>query len=217
MTNGNIAVPIRMIVIDDHKLMRHLLVDELSKADGISVLADFDSGEAAVASPLPDGVNLVIVDLSLPGMDGIETAQALAERGYNGPFLCLTMHLNPRLMDRAFDAGITGYVLKHDDFADLLFAVRRVVQGHRYISTTLLEVLRNRRAGSAGTSPLDQLTPREREVARLIAQGMTSGQIAQRLSISDRTVDAHRRNIAEKTGLRRVADITRLVLEAGAD
>ena len=148
------------------------------------------------------------------GLDGIETAEQIRASGNQVPIICLTMHLSNAILDRALRAGINGYAVKHDPYETLIEGIRAVASGERYISSSLA-------AGNANQSAeehlMSKLSRREREILTLVASGWTAAEIADHLSISERTVDYHRRNIGEKTGLRRIADIAKFAIKAGIE
>lgn len=205
---------IKLLLVDDHTIVRNLLRDVFSASGEIEVIGDVGSGEAALdllQSVRPD---VIVMDVALPGLDGIETATQLRSRGDETPIICLTMHLSGAILDRALQAGINGYAVKHDAYENLIEGIKTVAAGERFISPSLS-------AGGANEASEEQLmqklSKREREVVSLVASGWTAAEIADHLSISERTVDYHRRNIGEKTGLRRIADITKFAINAGIE
>ena len=205
---------IKLLLVDDHTIVRNLLRDVFSASGEIEVIADVASGEAALdllADTTPD---VIVMDVALPGLDGIETAAQLRARGDKTPIICLTMHLSNAILDRALKAGINGYAVKHDSYETLFEGIRAVSTGERYISPSLTSG-RAMSEGKAEEQILQNLSKRELEVVSLVASGWTTAEIADHLSISERTVDYHRRNIGEKTGLRRIADITKFAINAG--
>lgn len=220
---------IQVLIVDDHTLMRELLVDELNEIEDIQVAGDVSTGEEALSRLAQIRPDIVLMDISLPGKDGIEISAEIRARGITIPILCLTMHLNNHILRRALQAGVNGYALKHDAFEDLVTGIRAVVDGKRYISPILMpgETGETGEPGEPGetgegqdsilddTRILNKLLPRERQVVTLIAGGRTSAEMADILAISERTIDFHRRNVIEKTGLNRIADITRFAVRAG--
>ncbi len=208
---------IRLLIVDDHTMMRQLLVEELSALEEFEVVGDMSTGEEALSRAQLLRPDCIMLDISLPGRDGIEIAADMRSRGISTPILCLTMHLNNHIMRRAIQAGINGYAVKHDTFDDLVKAIKAVVSGQRYVSPLLMPSTAGFDDGpSASDNDLLQcLSDRERQIVSLVADGKTTGEIAGLLSISERTVDFHRRNVGEKTGLRRIAEITRFAVRTG--
>ena len=205
---------IRLVIVDDHAMMRQLLSEELDQIASINVVASFSTGEELLARVDQIAPDLVVMDITLPGIDGIETAiQMAGQQDTEIPVLCLTMHLDGATRARAEKAAIAGYAVKHDSFDELVKAVRLVAAGGKYISQML--------AGQPLSAPdeeqtvLSSLTARERQIVTLIADGLNTSDIASILQISVRTVDFHRRNIATKTGFRGVADLTRFAVRQG--
>jgi DNA-binding NarL/FixJ family response regulator len=148
-----------------------------------------------------------VLDVGLPDIDGIEVARSVRKAHPNLRILALSVHEEPQFVQRMLKAGADGYVVKSAAAAELMGAIRSLNAGQRYLSPAA-----GRLPASAGVMPLG---PREREILTLIANGRRSAQIAEELSISVGTVDAHRRNIMAKLGLHNVADLTKYALREG--
>jgi DNA-binding NarL/FixJ family response regulator len=201
---------IQILVVDDHDVVRGLMCDALNAEPGMQVVGDLNSGEAALRAIPALKPDVVILDIGLPGMDGIETAGTLRAKGFEMAILCLTMHLSEPIKERAFAAGVTGYAVKHDPFETLVDAIQTVTAGERFVSPAL-----GNAEDTGAADLLRRLSKRELEIVSHVASGWTAAEIADFLKISERTVDFHRRSIAEKTGLRRIADITKFAMEIG--
>ncbi len=201
----------KILLVDDHALMRDLLANELLKESEVREV--FQAGSAKkVLDLLPDiNPDMLIADISMPGMDGITLVQKLRADGFDKPVLILSMHKDAHLAKRALAAGATGMAAKQDSLDSLVFAVKQTMLGERYLSPALLED----QLISADTSTPAGLSPREQQVLVLIASGKSTKVISDGLGLSPRTVDAHRRNIIAKTGARNAADMTRLAVELG--
>jgi DNA-binding NarL/FixJ family response regulator len=208
---------INILVVDDHQMMRELLSDRLAKA-GLHVCGTAADGRAAVAQSRALRPDVVLMDISLPGVDGIEAARQIRSEGIETAVLCLTMHLDMEQLQRALQVPVDGYAVKNDSFQELGEAIQIVAQGGRFLSPRLSQsqaVLRIWQAAAGqqpGPAAHERLTPRELEVISLVAAGLEKAEIASRLSISVRTVDAHRAHIADKTGMRRIAELTRFAV-----
>ncbi|MEP4433223.1 MAG: response regulator transcription factor, partial [Hyphomicrobiales bacterium] len=174
----------------------------------------FESGEMLLENIKNLQLDLIVMDISLPGIDGIETIARLRSGGCTFPILCLSMHLNQAIMNRAFKAGANGYVVKHDPFDVLSDGIRSVSDGNRFISPAMSAGHLNQ---NNSQETLAILSPREREILLLVADGRTALDIAGQLGISERTVDFHRRRIGEKTGLKRIPDIVKFVHDNGSE
>ncbi len=203
---------IRIVLVDDHTIVRHMMCDTLTAQNDFEVIADYSTGEELLDRIGTLQADIVIMDVGLPDDDGIETTRKLRQQSVETPILFLTMHLNEAIMKRTFDAGGNGYAVKHEPFEVLADGIRRVAAGATFKSPMILS---RGREMSDEIALLDKLSSREREIVSLVASGWTATEIADHLSISGRTVDYHRRNIAEKTGLRRIADIAKFAIAVG--
>ena len=212
--------PIRVVLVDDHTVFRLGLRALLAAAPGIEVVGEASDGEEALRVCARERPDLVIMDLSMAGMDGVAATRRLAEQGPGSPrVLVLTMHDETEYLIPLLDAGASGYIVKNAAARELLDAVRAVASGNVYVRPDAAPVLAKgwtrRTAQSEMRALYDALSERERKVLLLFAQGYTSSQIGERLFISPKTVDTYRRRINEKTGLAERADYVKLALELG--
>jgi DNA-binding NarL/FixJ family response regulator len=195
---------VRIIVADDHAVVRKGVRDILEEVPGFTVVAECGSGEetlTAIASEAPD---VVILDVDMPGTDGLHVLRALKDEASKPEFVLMTMHGREDLLRAAFDLGAKGYVVKTGSLLDVVDAIRAVRAGQPYISSSLSASLLTQRTEPRPTtdSPaLESLTAAERRVLRLIADFKTSKEIADELGIHYRTVENHRTAIAGKLGL----------------
>jgi DNA-binding NarL/FixJ family response regulator len=206
------AAPIRVLLVDDHTLFREGVASLLERAADLALVGQAATGEAAVrlaGESLPD---IVLMDLKMPGMGGIEATRALLERAPHVGIIVLTMFEDDDTVIAALRAGARGYVLKDADRGTLLRAIRAVARGEvllgpeiaRRVFDHLTEPANVSAAAAVAAWPegVDRLTPREVEVVRLITQGLRNREIADRLSISERTVGNHISNIFAKLRVR---------------
>jgi len=210
---------IRVLIADDHAVVRaglRLLIDGQQDMEVVGEAGDgWQTVEKAV-SLLPD---VVLLDLTMPGLSGLEGALEIRRKAPEVKLLVLTMHDDEAYLRRCLQVGASGYVLKRAADSELVAAIRAVHRGESFVDPSLTRVLVDRylerpgRAPAAG--PGQELTPRETEVLRLVAQGYTSQQIADRLSISVNTVETHRAHIMDKLGLRGRAELVRYALARG--
>ena len=209
---------VRIVVADDHALVREGIRRVLDEEPGFEVVAEAAEGEAALARVAELQPDVVVLDISMPGLSGLEVARRLRERHPDVRALVLSMHDDTEYVLRAVRAGAAGYLLTDDAGPQLLRqAVRAVHAGDSFFSpavaTRLTDALRADPAASE--DPLGPLTARELEVLRLVAGGRSNKQIATELGISRRTVESHRESLMRKLGIRTVAGLTRFALEQG--
>ena len=202
---------VRILVVDDHTIVRQGLVALLSGVPGFSVVADCGTGLLAVSLAEKHAPDIVLLDLSLPDMNGVEVIHELGSRVPAARVVVLTMHADPNYARPALRAGAAGYLIKGSDIGDLVEAIRKAVEGETHLSPVVAAML----IDSPPSAFCDRLSPREEEVLRLVAQGKTSREVGQLLEISPRTVENHRRNIMEKLGVNDVVSLTRAAIKAG--
>lgn len=212
------ADPIRVLVADDHAIVRTGIRHVLESEPGFAVVAEAATGAEALelaGSLRPD---VAVLDISMPGESGLRVAAELRQRSPDTRVLILSMHDNTEYVLESLRAGAHGYLLKDSAATELRGAIRAVRRGESYFSPAIAgklgAVVRGDTAASAAGA-LAQLTARERQVLVGVAQGHTNREIAQQLGISHRTVESHRESLMKKLGVRTVAGLTRLALEAG--
>lgn len=214
------AGTLKLVVIDDEPLLRAGLASIVATMPGWEIRAEADSARAAfplVEKVVPD---VILLDLLLPGMDGISALRELVRRSPGARVLILSTYRNPRDVLEAFSAGAAGYAVKTEAPGDLLTAIETVARGDRYISPLLPPSLagRLRRQGRGGRiegDVLGDLSAREREIFSMAVRGFSNRQIARELCISLKTVDAHRRRINEKLSCHSPADLVRFAAVNG--
>lgn len=209
---------VRIVLAEDHKIVRQGFKSILNSAGNLSVEAETGDGLEAVRFVEQLKPEILIVDLSLPGLDGIEVTRQVRQRVPTTRVIVLSMHADEGYVVAALRSGAWGYVLKEAGAEELLEAVDKVMDGRHYISRALpADEIRRlaEKSGSRAKDRYDTLSPREREVLQLIAEGYTSPEIAEKIFVSPRTVDTHRANIIAKLGLRSVSDVIRFAVERG--
>lgn len=204
----------RILIVDDHAVLRCGLKLLLAPEQGIEVVGEAGDALEALAQVRRLRPDLVLLDLSLPGLDGLDLLSRLRAEMPWVKVLVLTMHDDPGYLKRALEAGASGYVLKRAADVELLAAIRAVERGETYVYPTLAaSVVQS--FGSAGAGPSDgcgALSQREREVFRLLVLGHTNAEIAQRLGLSVKTIETHRARLMEKLGVRTRAELVRYAL-----
>lgn len=209
---------ISILLADDHTLVRQGLRLVLQNELDMSVVGDAASGPEAIEQAAALKPRVLLLDLGLPGLHGLEVARQVAKRAPSTRVIVLSMHSNDEYVIGAFQNGAAGYLLKGCDAAELVSAIRRVAAGGRYVSPELSEqvlgAMMDRSSGEA-TDPYGTLTAREREVFQLMAEGKTNHQVAEALFISGRTVETHRANVLRKLGLHSQSDVVRYAMQRG--
>jgi DNA-binding NarL/FixJ family response regulator len=213
---GMSARPTRVLLADDHALVRHGLRLILDAEPDFDVVAEAGDGAEAVRLVLADDIDLAILDISMPRLTGIQVARQLTEHRPDLRVLILSMHDNEQFFFEALRAGASGYVLKSAAHEDLVNACRAAMRGEPFLHpggvAALIQDFLERGPDAA---PADPLTPRESEVVKLIAEGLTSREIGALLHISDKTVERHRSNVLDKLGLRDRVALTRYAIRRG--
>lgn len=210
---------VKIVIADDHNIVRQGLQRILDAEPDFKVVGDADNGIRAVAlveEKLPD---ILVVDLMMPGLNGLEVTRQVSKQTPRTRIIILSMHQDDGYILQALRAGAKGYVLKESTTTELVQAIHEVMAGERYLSKKLnnkfIDLLINQVDEQMQVDPYEQLTNREREVLQLVAEGRSSVEIAQLLTISSRTVEAHRFNITKKLNLLNTAEIVRYAIKRG--
>jgi len=204
---------IRVVVADDHAIVRAGLRALLDAAGDVTVVAEAADGRAAVEAVERLRPDVLLLDLSMPGLNGVEALRRVREGAPRTRVLVLSMHAAPEYVRPALRAGALGYLVKGAGLDDLLAALRAVAAGRRFLGPEAERVAA--RAGADESDDLDRLTPREREVLQLVAEGRTNREIASALGLSPKTVDAHRTRVMQKLDLHDAQALTRYALRRG--
>jgi DNA-binding NarL/FixJ family response regulator len=208
----------RILLADDHELVRSGLKLVLDSEPDLEVVAEASDGEEALKKALSAEIDLAVLDVSMPRLTGLQVAAELQRRRPELHTLMLSVHDNEQYFFEALKAGASGYVLKSEANRDLIEACRGAMRGEPFIYPAAASALVKdylERARSGEETPSDPLTPRELEVIKLIAEGLTSEEVGETLVIAKNTVDRHRDNILEKLGMRNRVDLTRYAIKRG--
>jgi DNA-binding NarL/FixJ family response regulator len=201
---------ITVLLADDHAVVRQGLRAILGAEPDVRLAGEAADGQEAVRLAERLEPDVLVLDLMLPGLNGFEVTRLVRKRVPRTRVVILTMHTDPAYAAEALRAGATGYVAKDADAADLIAAVRAAVAGERYLSSPLPEAALG---DGEPADPYETLTPREREVLQLTAEGLTAPDIAARLHISVRTVETHRAHVMHKLALKNQKEMVRYALQ----
>jgi two-component system, NarL family, response regulator NreC len=207
-----------LVLADDHPVVRQGLRALLEAEPGFQIVGEADDGVAAAQLVERLKPDVLLVDVMMPGLNGLEVTRQVRQRFPGTRVIVLSMHANEAYVLEALRHGAAGYVLKESSTAELVQAVRTVVAGRRHLSPPLSERAIEAYAQKAAPSPLDlyeTLTTREREVLQMAAEGRRNSEIAARLAISPRTAETHRTHLMRKLGLHNQADLIRYALRRG--
>ena len=207
---------IRVLLVDDHAVVRDGVGYLLGAQPDIKVIGGVDSAAQAVILAVREQADIIIMDISLPGLSGIEATQQVLDARPEAQVLILSMHSSPEHVYQAFRAGAHGYVLKESAGKELVDAVRVVHAGRTYLSDKLSgsvveQYLRERRT----VSPLESLSTRERQVLELIVEGYSSVEVATSLSLSPKSVDTYRSRIMRKLGIGDLPGLVKFAIRHG--
>ena len=197
---------VSIVIAEDHALFRSGLKQLLLLGEGLEVIGEAGDGFEAVNMTVASRPDLLLLDLSMPDRDGLEVIAHVRKECPDTRILIISMH------------ATSGYLLKTANHQEFLFAIQCVLRGNRYVSTELTGTMIDWCVGEQTeeiASPLDQLTQREREILKLVAEGCSNKEIAARLSVAEKTVVTHRTNFMRKLGLRNVREVTMFALECG--
>ena len=206
---------IKVFIVDDHALVRTGFRLILGREVDIEVLGEAESGEEALPQIRELKPDVVLCDLNLPGISGLEVTERIVRGDYGCKVIALSVLEDGPLPRRLLEAGASGYLGKACDAAELLRAVRDVARGKKYLASAIAQGIALSGMTRDAASPFDMLTPREMEVALLLNQGMRQEAIARRLSLSAKTINTHKSRLFEKLGIRDSIALARLVSQYG--
>lgn len=206
---------IRVIIADDHHLVRQGIRALLERVGDIEIIGEADNGQEALELVGQLAPDILIVDISMPRMNGIQTADRVGALRSLTQVIILSMHSDKILVRQAIKAGVKGYLLKNALAEELILAVRAAARGETYLSPAISEIVVRDAVRSTEDTAIDRLSPREREVLQLIAEGLANADIARALTVSLKTVEKHRANLMDKLDIHDVAGLTRIAIKYG--
>jgi two-component system invasion response regulator UvrY len=205
---------IKVLLADDHSIVRAGLRRIVEESGDMEVIAEAADGRETIRLVRESSPDVAVIDISMPGLDGLEVVSQLHGQCPDLPILILTMHEEGQYVVRAIQAGAMGYMTKQSAPEQLLKAIRKIFEGSRYLTDEAAEALALRVArGSGEQSPLDSLSMRELQVLRRLAMGHTNREIASAYSISIKTVDTYRSRLLKKLNLRNNAELSRFAIQ----
>lgn len=209
---------IRVILADDHKIVRDGLRTLLQKYPDIEVIGEAEDGRATVELTKQLSPDVVIMDIAMPDMNGIEATRRITEEKPAVRVVALSMHSDKRFVSEMLKAGASAYLLKHSAFEELVTAIMTVRENRMYLSPAVTGVVVDsyiKQSGTPEKSVFSVLSDREREVLQLLAEGKNTKEIASSLNLSGKTVEAHRMNIMSKLNMHSIAELTKYAIREG--
>ena len=209
---------IRILLADDHTILRHGLSQSIGQQGDMEIIGQASDGLTAIRLNRELRPDLIIMDIRMPDMNGIEAAREILRDHPEVRIIALSMHSSKRFVTEMFKAGACGYLLKDCDFEELAGAIRTVMEGKTYLSPSISDVIVDHYMRSnepEQSSIFSVLTKRERQVLQLLAEGKTTKQVGMQLHISPKTVEAHRLNIMNKLDIDNIAQLTKYAIQEG--
>jgi len=209
---------IKVILADDHEMMRKGLRSLFEQEIDIEVIAEAENGRKAVELAWELQPDIIIMDVSMPDLNGIEATRQIKKDFPDIKVIALSMYTNERFILEMLKAGVSGYLLKDSAFEELIKAIRTVMLDRVHLSPEVTSIMLNefmQKAQHKDNTSFSVLTAREREVLQLIAEGNTTKKIASQLNVSVKTVDTHRQHIMEKLDIHNIAELTKYAIRLG--
>lgn len=209
---------IRILLADDHKILRSGIRGLLESEPDIKVVAEAEDGRTAVKLSRDLTPDVIFMDISMHDMNGIEATHQIMGHSPKAKVIILSMHSGQKFVSEVFKAGASGYLLKDCDFSEIMSAIRAVISGETYLCPQIATVLRNdylQKIFQTETSSASALSPREREVLQLMAEGKSTKEIAFSFNLSVKTVEVHRQRIMEKLDIHSIAELTKYAIREG--
>ena len=210
---------VRLVLADDHAMMREGLKSLIAKESDFEVVGEADNGKAIVELARKAGAHIVVMDVAMPDLNGIEATRKLVKTNPNIKVVALSGHANGEFVREMLKAGASAYVLKSRAYEELVRAIREVMKGKKYLSPDVAQGVVDAYveiSSSMSANPaFVVLTDREREALQLISEGKSTKEVADVLSVSVKTIETHRHNIMEKLNLHSVAELTKYAIREG--
>lgn len=205
---------IKIILADDHKILRDGLRNIIEKISNFKVIAEAIDGRAAVKLCAELKPDVVVMDIAMPGLNGVEASRQILHENPDIKIIALSMHSNKQFITGMLKAGAYGYLLKDSDSEELINAIKTVARNQKYISQKISGIIINEFVSNLQEDEA-VLSSREKEILQLIAEGKSSKEIGEILFLSSKTVDAHRKNIMDKLDLHTIPELTKYAIKSG--
>jgi len=207
--------PIRVLVVDDHAIVREGICSLLARRKDIEVVGEAADGKRAIDAVVQFDPDVVLMDIQMPGLNGLEATREIHKRFPSTRILVLTQHESKEYVVPLLRAGAVGYITKTARATELIGAIRAVYEQGAYLPPRITQTLVDALVETPDATEQPLLTERELEVLRLVVEGLSSREIAERLNISVKTVDTHRANIMDKVGAHNTAELTKYAIRKG--
>jgi DNA-binding NarL/FixJ family response regulator len=208
--------PVRILLAEDHTLVRAGIRALLESLEGAEVVAEASDGREALRLAQVHHPDILLMDITMKGLNGLEATARLAKERSTTRVIMLSMHSDQLYVRQALQAGAAGYLLKGADVAELELALKAVMRGDTYLSPSVSkDLVGDLLTGTPAAHPLEELTPRQREILQLVAEGLTTKEIASRLDLSIKTVETHRAQLMERLDIHDVAGLVKFAIRAG--
>lgn len=204
---------IRILLVDDHELVRTGLEALLNATDDITVVGVAQSGEEAVKQVLQLSADVVLMDVNMPGIGGVEACRRILRRDPDIKIIAISIHNGGPIPQQLLKLGVMGFISKGSSVDEMIFAIRKVITGKRYLCTEVANNLALQSLSGDGESPFAKLSQRESEVVTLILQGKSIQEMADMLMLSDKTVNTYRYRLYEKLQVKNDVELTRLAVK----
>ena len=206
---------IKVLIVDDHQMVRFGTRRLLEDESGLQIVGEASSGEEAIKAVDALNPQVVLMDVQMPGIGGLEATRRCLRIAPDVKVIALSMHDGEPFPSKLFEAGAKGYVSKRSDPEELILAIRKVMAGQRYISTDIAQNLALRPFAEAQQSPFEQLSGREMQIALMVIRGMGAAEMGKKLILSPKTVNSYRYRIFEKLDIKNDVELTKLAIQHG--
>lgn len=205
---------IKLLLVDDHQIFLSGLSELIEKSASIEVIGKANNGPDALCAIREHQPDVVIMDIAMPGMDGIKVTRKAVAEFPNLKVICLSMHADQQLIQSMFKAGAVAYLVKDCELSELITAIEKVSAGDTYMSSSVLKTVMDSYRNDSASAGVE-LTSREREVLVMLADGLTTKQIAGKMELSIKTIGTHREHLMEKLDIHSIAGLTKYALREG--
>ncbi len=202
-------------MVDDHSLFCEGLSELINKERDMEVIAHAKNGREAIGLVNNHNPDIVLLDISMPDLNGVETAKILLNNDSDLKIIALTMHAQKQYVRQMFSAGVSGYILKNADYIEVKTAIKDVLKNKLYVSKEIDDLIKQDYIGFVTNNKEDILSNRELEVLQLVAEGNSSKIISDKLCLSIKTVESHRKQIMDKLNLYSIAELTKYAIQQG--